>query len=275
MIALLAALAADAAHGETSYPAALDAASLSAWLAKATDIAPGRVVAVSPSAATAVIASTPARGGGVQLLLRAEALTPEAAARTGLLAWEMRLEVDCRGGQVRAGATAGFLSRRAEGEPISVAPAQADWRRPLPGTALEAAWRAVCDPRFRPPLAATGTRIASSAAGAAAVASPSLPGAAGGRTASAQIAPEPRPHRQGRRAAQVVSSPDEAETRRSLGALRSRFAGQLAGLDTRIEPAQVRGRTVFRGLVAGFATHDDAEAFCQSLKSHGQDCLAR
>jgi hypothetical protein len=37
----------------------------------------------------------------------------------------------------------------------------------------------------------------------------------------------------------------------------------------------VGGRTVYRGLVAGFSTRDEASAFCTDLKSHGQDCLAR
>jgi hypothetical protein len=75
--------------------------------------------------------------------------------------------------------------------------------------------------------------------------------------------------------AQVVSGFSEASSRRSLAQLRNRFGEAFEGLETRVELAQVRGRTVYRGLVAGFASRAEAEAFCQTLKSGGQDCFAR
>jgi hypothetical protein len=263
-----------------SYPPALDAASLGGWLPEATGLAPEQVIAVSPSAATAIVSRGTAQSGAPELRLRAEALTPEAAARAGLLAWEMRLEVDCKAGRVRLGETTGYAARTPDGEPVTVAPAAADWRRPAPGTALESAWRAICEPGFRPPLAATLQQVAGLQPRPLAPAPPS-PAPAAARTGAARNAvaeapaAAPAEGARGRRAAQVVSSPVAAETERRLAALRTRFGPQLAGLETRIEPAQVRGRTVYRGLVAGFASRDETAAFCAELKSRGQDCLAR
>lgn len=275
MIALLAALATTAARADSSYPAGLDAPTLSAWLGPAADIAPDQVVAVSPSAVTAVLAVSPDARGTAQLLLRAEAVTPQAAARTGLLAWEMRLEVNCRSGLIRAGSTSGYATRRPDSAPVSVAPAQLDWSRPHPRTALEAAWRAVCDPGFKPPLAAR-LRVATLAKAAPAPAAAVRPTATTALPAMATQGPAaPNPRRNGPHAVQVASSPVEADTRRNLDGLRRRFGDELAGFETRIEPAQVRGRTVYRGLVAGFGGLDEARAYCQSLKRRGQDCLAK
>src|SRR5436309_2564988 len=98
MTAALPALAAGAALAQSSYPAALDPDAIRIWLRQATDIAPEQVIAVSASTATALMARAQPAGGPVQLRLRAEALTPDAAARSGFLAWELRLEADCRSG---------------------------------------------------------------------------------------------------------------------------------------------------------------------------------
>jgi hypothetical protein len=295
MISGAAVLAASTALAQVSYPDAVDRETLSAWLRQATDLSPDQVVGVSPSAVTAVVSrSQSAAGGPVELLLRAEALKPEAA-RAGLTAWEMRLEVDCRTGEVRVGGTTGFASRRrgAGEEPVSVAPAEPVWRKPSPGTSLEAAWRQACDPGFRPPLAAPTLHAATAPTARApgpatppplalrpTLKSPAAkpPVAKPPAQAAAQASappPPPTPARRGHGSVQVVSSPVEADTRRGLERLHSRFPEQLAGLDTRVEPAQVRGRTVYRGLVAGFASHAEAATFCRTLKSRGHDCVAR
>ncbi|MDB5447505.1 MAG: hypothetical protein JWQ97_2822, partial [Phenylobacterium sp.] len=118
------------------------------------------MVALTPLVATAILSRGQADSGTRTVLLRAEALTPEAAARGGVLAWEMLLEVDCGGGQVRLGATTGYGARRPTGEGVELAPAESQWRRPNPGTTLQAAWRATCDTAFQPPLSTAPLRFA-------------------------------------------------------------------------------------------------------------------
>ena len=296
----------------TSYPAASDGDALSAWLRDATDLPPEQVVAVTPSAVTAIVARARAVDGTIEARLRAVAITPQAAARSGVLAWEMKLDVDCKGGQVRPGATIGYASRRAGADGIPLAPADAGWRKPKPSTTLDASMHAVCDANFQPPLIAAPTRVAQAqptgpAASPAAPRPTVAPTVTRARSTSAETpssppprltpanvpiaapmqakpAPEkpkpvkaapPAPTWGGHAAVQVVSSPDQAETKKKLASLQRRFGAALQGADTRVEAAQVNGRTVYRGVVAGFATRREAVAFCQTLKQDRQDCLAR
>lgn len=267
---LAAVVAGGPAPAATAYPAALSRDDLSAWLRQSTDIAPEQVVAVSISAATAVVARTPAANGRTEARLRAVALTAQAAARSGVQSWEMQLDVDCRSGEVRSGATTGYAVRTADGAGFALAPAETAWRRPKPNTTLEASWRAICDANFQSPLAAPPSRVSE-----AAPAKPVLtPAAAEAPASPAPARPAPA-GRTGHAAVQVVSSPIEADTRQRLASLQRQYGEALQGAEARIEPAQVRGRTVYRGVVAGFASRSDARAFCETLKQGGQECLAR
>jgi hypothetical protein len=239
------------------------------------------VIAVTPLAITGIVARSPGPAGTTQVLLRAHALSPDAAGRSGVLAWEMLLAVDCGKGQVRMGATSGFAGRQPDAASFILAPADTEWRRPREQTTLQNAWRAVCDPGFQPPLRASAQTAQAAPKTTPAVtraSTPAAPAAAATayrRDASAQASAAPASDRPGRAAAQVVSSPVEADSRTALARLRGRYARAFDGLDTRVQPAQVRGRTVYRGLVVGFASQAQAQAFCQTLKRGGQDCLAR
>lgn|GEM_PF-3247977 len=279
----LALIAASAALG-ASYPAVLDAPSITAWLRQSRDVAPEQVVAVGPSAVTAIIDRLPGADGRFEVRLRALALTPAAASRSGVAAWEMPLQVECRTGEVRAGATTGYPSRGSRDDEITLTSGEASWRKPAPGTALAGALRAVCDPGFRPPLGATTRRIAEAAKAAPRhpAAAPVRSGAASTADGAARDTTAPPPARaagaqprRGRRSVQVVSSPVQAETRQTLARLKRRYGGTLEGFETRVEQAQVQGRTVYRGVFAGFASRSDALGFCKTLQQAGQACLAR
>ena len=263
------------------YPASLDGPTLTAWLRQANDIAPEQVVAVSPSAATAILDRIPPTRGRAEVRLRALALTPQSASRSGVAAWEMQLQVECRTGDVRLGATTGYPSRENRDEEVTLSAGDDRWRKPQPGTVLESAVRAVCDPKFRPPLAASTHRIAQAPAPGkpAKITKPALrpraapSAAAASRDAVAKEPALPAPARGGKGAIQVVSSPDEAETRATLSRLKRRYG--LNGYPTKVEPANVGGRTTYRGVIAGFASRSDALSFCRTLEKRGQDCLAR
>jgi len=300
---------------EDNYPAAMNRQVLSAWLQDATDLKPDQVVAVSPSTATAIVQRTPLRDGKAQARLRAVAVSRQAVARGGVLAWEMSLDVDCKSRQVRAGATTGYATRRGDGDGLALAPADEAWRKPKAGTILEASWRAVCDARFQSPLSGAPVRVAEAkpatpapppAPPAAAPSAPVVTASAAPRltpahlTLPAQTPPRPKtrpdsapppktaaaaaPARRlpihaaakaGANAVQVVSSPVEIDTRRKLERLQRRFGPTLQeGVDIRIVQAKVDGRTVYRGVVAGFDSRREARAFCQTLKQGGQDCVS-
>ena len=273
---ILAGVLAAAAVTAQIYPAQLDRESLTAWLREA-EMAPEQVVAVSASAATALVEHTTEGKGRVQVRLRALALTPDAARRSGVTAWEMPLEIDCPGRQVRPGETTGYPARTSMADGVALAPGETEWRRPNPGTTLESAWRAVCDAGFRPPLAAEIGRVAKAPVAPAPRATPVVRATAATAVAHDSVATVPdriASPKLGRAAVQLVSSPVEADTRQTLERLKRRH-GELAGMQARVETAQVGGRTVYRGVVAGFASRSDAQNFCRALTQRGQPCLAR
>jgi len=271
-IVALAALSAGPALAGPSYPATLEPETLSAWLTTATDLAPEQVVAVSASALAAVVGRTQRPDGRTEVLLRAVSLSPEATARGGVLAWQVKLGIDCRTGEVRPGATSGYGSQKAEGEAIPLAPEETAWRRPRPATTLDSAWRAACDPSFQRPLGGGPLPLRASLP---APSPASRPASNSARNLAPKTQEPAEPGRPGRWVAQVVSSPDQNDTRHALASLRGRYGELLQALQTRVEPAQVRGRTVYRGLVAGFASSGEASEFCAALKRDGRDCLTR
>ncbi|HKR88265.1 MAG TPA: surface-adhesin E family protein [Phenylobacterium sp.] len=249
--------------------------------------------------------------GRTQARLRAVAITPQAVARGGVLAWETQLDIDCKARQVRAGATTGYATRRGAGDGLTLSPGDAAWRRPKAGSILESSWRAVCDAKFQSPLSGGPMRVAeakplSPAPAAQARVAPApapvaprlapvrltLPGPTQARRnpkAEPQAAPPPKTSaapparpvpvrtapKAGPNAVQVVSSPIEADTRKKLDRLQRRFGSALQqGVEIRVVQAQVGGQKVYRGVVAGFATRREAHVFCQTLKQSGQDCVA-
>jgi hypothetical protein len=252
------------------YPAGRDAAALSAWL-RGSGIEPEQVVAVTSLAVVAVV--TPAGGKTGDVTLRAQALSQEARTRTGFASWEMPLSVDCVRGMVRLGQTTGYLERIPNSRGVSFGPAESSWRKPPQGTAVDNAWRAVCDPAFERPLASRGVQVTSSA--------PAVRPPPAARAAADIARPIPPPTRAPRPApgsgvtVQVVSSPDADDSRLRLRQLRIHFGAAFEGRETRIETAQVRGRTVHRGVVAGFASRGEAASFCGDLQRGGQPCFVR
>lgn len=51
--------------------------------------------------------------------------------------------------------------------------------------------------------------------------------------------------------------------------------GQMAGKTKRVEPTTADGKTLYRASVGGFASRQDAVAFCDALKARGRACLVR
>jgi cell division protein FtsN len=54
------------------------------------------------------------------------------------------------------------------------------------------------------------------------------------------------------------------------------FPGPMGGKSKRVEPVARAGQaTLYRGLIGGFASRADAQAFCDTLKASGRTCLVR
>src|SRR5688500_17631917 len=75
-----------AAQETPAFPPSLEREPLLLWLQRETDIAPERVVAVTPQALTSIVSTFPATPGqGPRVVIRAEALNGDTYARTGAL----------------------------------------------------------------------------------------------------------------------------------------------------------------------------------------------
>lgn len=257
------------AYGQNApaFPTTLDREALLLWLQRETDIVPDRVVAVTPQALTSVVSTFPGGGGQPpRLVIRAEALSAEAHAQTGALSWHLSVSADCEARRVRLGETTGYQQRNLLGERRVLRPAETDWRTLQPGTALELAWRAACEPQYRGPFHGQGLKVARSET-AATPATPAPPPPAAPPPAAAPVAAAGA----GGPVVQVGAAPTEAEAQRLLATLPAGFKDR----DGRVESATVGGRVWRRAIVGGFADRAEAAGFCAALKKAGRDCFVR
>lgn len=276
-----------------SFPASLEREPLLLWLQRETDIAPERVVAVTAQALTSVVSTFPAGGGaGPRVVIRAEALSAETQARTNALSWHVSMSADCANRRVRLGETTGYPQRNLLGDRRVLRPAETEWRRPEPGTALDNAWRAACESGFKGPFQSAAVRVAQVDPPVDATPAAALPPTPEAPLApridprpappppapAAVAAPEPMPRIVAARpaaasglAAQVGAVVSDAEAR----SLFARLAAQVRGRPTWIEQAEVGGRIWRRALVGGFADANEARAFCAAVKAGGRDCFLR
>lgn len=267
----LAAAAVAAAQDTPTFPQSLDREPLLSWLRRETDILPERVVAVTPQALTSIVSTFPAVAGeGPRLVIRAEALSAETYARTGALSWHVSLSADCQGRRVRLGETTGYPQRNLLGERKLLRLAEADWRTPQRGTALDTAWRAACEAGFRGPFSASAVKVAQDNEPAPR-SEPAAAAPEGAKAAPTSARAGAAPRRAGAAVAQVGAAASDADARRLLASLESRVGGR----DTWIEKAAVGGRTWYRAVVGGFADAGEAGGFCAGLKAAGRACFVR
>ena len=276
-------------HAEppATFPAAVDRAGLTTWLRQETDIAPSQVVAVSPSAVTAVLGTIETISPkGVRMALRAEAIDPQVSDREGVLSWHMQVEADCAGRKLRQGPTMGYAGRNLLGEGRQIRPGTEAWSTPPPGAQLESIWRAACEADFQRPLAAPRSLSTAQAAAPAAATTPPLPlrpmlvqdarpwtSATPPTRAMAAVTEAPAP--QSKAAVQLGAMATPAAAEALLTDLKTRFVGAMHGLSTRVTPARVGDRTLYRALVTGFSRDVDAAQFCVGLKTSGVACFVR
>ncbi len=297
VLALIAGLAGAQTPQTPAFPVTTDRQDLVGWLRRETDITPAQVVAVSPSAVTAVLgAIDTASPRGMRMALRAEAIDAEVSAREGMLSWHMVVEADCEGHRLRLGETTGYVGRNLLGEGRRIRPGSETWTAPPAGAQLESVWRAACEPDFQRPLVTTRALSAPRAASPSLQLRPMLiqdlrtPVTRSASKPDPVVAPSPASAPPIVRMTAVVTPPDppRAGATVQLGAmatrgaaeamlagLRTNLVGAMHGLSTRVSPAGVGGRTVYRALVTGFARSVDAQQFCAGLKTDGVACFVR
>jgi cell division septation protein DedD len=260
------------AQNAAVFPSSLEREPLLAWLRRETDIGSDRVVAVTPQALTSIVSTFPAGPGAEpRVVIRAEALNAETFARTGALSWHVSMSADCKGRRVRLGETTGYQERNLLGDRKTLRAAEAGWRTPEPGTALDAAWRSTCQTDFKGPFQTAAVKVAQPDGP---LAEPTAPAPAVKTAAPPAAKPAAKPSAAaagGGMVVQVGASTSEAEARALITALGASLAGRQAWVET----AQVDGKTWRRALVGGFADAADASRFCAGLKAAGRGCFVR
>jgi hypothetical protein len=249
-----------------TFPAALDTATVQDWLRRETNTSPDQVVAISPSAATRIMSIEELAPGRRRAQVEAQALSAQAAARTGVLTWRMPLDVDCGSGRVKLGATVGYASRRGVGPAVPLRAADTAWREAPAGTQLDFLHKAAC--QRRDGIVKTSTNP---------------PGKPPPPPKEAKSASAPRPINITHQAppmttgpaVQVISSPDKGEAEAALRRLQGRFGPQTAGLQPAVARAEVRGATTYRGMLTGFASRQAAASFCAELRGAKLACFLR
>lgn len=274
------------AQNAVSFPATLERDAILTWLSRETDITPERVIAVTPQALTSVVSTFPAGPGAEpRVVIRAEALNAETYTRTGTLSWHVSMSADCKGRRVRLGDTTGYQDRNLLGDRKPLRAAETEWRAPGAGTALDAAWRSVCEKDFKGPFQGAALTVAKADSGVAppatapapvvpmpTAAKPPAPPATA--AAPAKVAPAPAKSaaaKPGGVVVQVGSSPSEADAKAILAALKPRLNGRKAWVET----ADVNGKTWRRAVVGGFADGAEAARFCADLRAAGRNCFVR
>lgn len=253
-----------------TYPAVLDRTTIVSWLGKETDVRPETVAAVTPEAVVSILQSRQS-GAAMSVVVRGEVLTPEVFIRDKVLSWHGTVQVDCARKRVRQGIITGYAARNLlfDGKPVR--PADTDWRTPAAGEPLDQVRRAVCEPGFQPPLTASDTN-------AIALARPPAPRAPP-KVQQASVPPEAPPASRAptiaKISAQVAAAGSEPEAARTLEKVKAQFPERMAGLESRIVRAVVRGKTYHRAIIVGFADRAAAAAFCVALQAGDQACFVR
>lgn len=98
--------------------------------------------------------------------------------------------------------------------------------------------------------------------------------AAPAQPAAAAVATSPAPA-SGGAAVQIGAYSSSALADKGYSEVAAAFPSQMAGKSKRVEPLARDGKTLYRGLIGGFSTRGDAQAFCATLKASGRTCIVR
>jgi hypothetical protein len=246
------AFAQGAAPAYPPYPALRSPDAVAQWVRTQTDVPLGTVVGIGQDS---IFSVEPGRDRSVapyvRVSIRQEAIDPDFTRRLGGRSAMMVVDLDCSTRRVFQRALFLYAGSNRKDAARALG-AGSDWREAPQGSYMDSVLAAVCDPGYRP-LYASATPTAAIAV-AARTAARSVP--AGDGVARVEIG----------RFASTMAALEAAQ------ALDQAFPDAMVGKRRRIELSTVRGRTEFRGLVEGFASRADAEAFCRRLQAAGRPC---
>ncbi|HEV2365389.1 MAG TPA: SPOR domain-containing protein [Caulobacteraceae bacterium] len=222
-----------------------------------------QIIAFGDGVAVALPEPAPARGqAGVitGLALQAEAVSDGAAAAYGWKSMRASVDIDCAQGRDLVRSMEVFADHGLKG-PARSLKVPGGWGRPDPRAFLGGVIEAVC--RHAATIATAG-RTADSIPARDSVTAPD---------SAAPLTQSGAPARSAA-AVQIISSSARADAERALAHLDGATLDDQ-GLRAFVAMTKVGGRTVYRGMVAGFASVAAARQFCRTRTAHGRRCLVR
>ncbi len=233
----------------------------------------GVTVAITPSGAAGGAA-----GEMTGVVLEIEITEPDAVELYGYQSMNSVVDIDCPGARDRVRRAQAFQLPHLAG-PSQERHTSGQWVRPSPGAFMaDVIAKACASAGLRstsPQLAAAVPSAPSTKPAAVRSAPPTQPIAPSHlspspSTSTSPTAPSKPTGGAARLRAQIASSTNEHAAREVLEKIGSRISPQLT---TDVETAQVRGKTVYRSVVAGFASEAEAQSFCAQMKQASVACI--
>jgi hypothetical protein len=195
--------------------------------------------------------------------LDGEVAGDQAAHDYGFHSIRLKLDIDCRRQRDRLKSIEVFSQPGLRGRPQTRRPS-GDWTLPSSEAYLAGVIRAVCGQGAgeRPQLAA-GNAPATVSGHAVAALAPSSAGPAAPPTA------------EGGPTVQVAAADTQAGAKSALERLRKINGVSLDRLASRVDTASVKGKTVYRASLTGFASAAEARAFCETVRAARGKCFVR
>jgi hypothetical protein len=310
-LAAPAARAADAAELMPAFPASADRDVVTQWLRERAGLPVGVPVEIGPDSAVAILTdSTVGREPGVHgVTFREEAIEIGFVTRNGGRSLSGAGDVNCGDRTMRLSNLAVFHGSGLRGDRVTSFGAQTAWRQPLGGTVLDRVVQTVCytpppPPAPRPAYVSPAVPARPAAvpppAPAPAPAPPPPPAAPPPAPAAVEppapppapeppspppapppapepprLRPTPPPAPSGPAAVQVGAFGTSEQAFAALEGMAGLVPDRLGGTSQEVVPATVNGSRVFRAMVGGFPTRQDAQAFCAALTEKGGSCLVR
>jgi hypothetical protein len=290
-----------AVRADPPYPARQTLTAVADWVGRNTNMSLGAVIGVGDGAVFALEPATGATPPIVRVRIRQEATQADTAQRLGGRSAVMTIDIDCARSRVFQRGLVLYKGANRMG-PVQNLGAGAGWQAVPPGTFMDNAVAAICDPSYHPLFPAG--QVSLSLGGApparpAAPAKPVTPTVAAAKPAPRPAAPAPAQQaaadqtaiglRPRLAATPVTAAPPApvrtAAARVDLGIYDSMPAAldawrgaaglpEAAGGRQRIEIVSSSGQTRFRSLVDGFSTSAQAAAFCEAARKTGRTCSA-
>jgi hypothetical protein len=192
--------------------------------------------------------------------LDGEVATADAEQDYGFRSIRLKLDIDCHSGRDRLTSIEMFPEAHLQGK-VRVRPPPGGWAKPSSQAWLADVIQLMCGAPSG--LAATQASVLRGAV------EPSSTARSAADALTSPASPKPGA------VVQVGAADTEAGAQSALDDLKKVKGLSLENLSARVEPAEVKGKRVYRATLSGFAGLPEARALCAAVRKAGAGCFVR